>query len=512
MPTTPPSSKPGRGRIALRLLLVAPLLLAVLPDLVAPLHPAGPPTVAGHPRRVRVEDREAARRVEAAGGRRLVDYGGFAIYELPASAPSGLTDVPGVQPQNGENLILLNSGVIDTRAEIARTERAGGEPEAAEAALVGQRLHLVQLVGPPRPGWLREIRDTGVRVVSYIPRNAFLVYGDDASLGALRSLARVADYVTWEGPYRSEHRLQPGARASALSDRLRRRPGGRSTPRGRLGRGEEATPLYAVQLVRDEAANAATRAAIEVLGRGGVRSSFRVRDLENLIVPLEAADLAAVAARGDVISIQAYAVPELADERQAQILAGQLAGTAPSGPGYLDFLAGRGLTQAQFDAAGFLIDISDSGLDSGTTVPSHPGLRTGGSAAGASRIGYVRLEGLPIFGNTIQGCDGHGTINAHIAAGFNGQVGFPWADADGYRYGLGIAPFVRVGGSVIFAPSFTYPSFPDLQSRAYRDGARISSNSWGGLVQGAYDVNAQAFDALVRHAQPRLLTDLSTDS
>ena len=115
---------------------------------------------------------------------------------------------------------------------------------------------------------------------------------------------------------------------------------------------------------------------------------------------------------------------------------------------------------------------------------------------------YNRLEGSPIFGNTLEGCDGHGNINAHILAGYNDGFGFPFADADGFRFGLGVAPFVKVGSSVIFAPDYTFPDFPDLQSRAYADGARISSNSWGGLVYGAYDVTAQTFDALVRDAQP----------
>jgi len=31
----------------------------------------------------------------------------------------------------------------------------------------------------------------------------------------------------------------------------------------------------------------------------------------------------------------------------------------------------------------------------------------------------------------IQGCDGHGTINAHIIAGFSDLTGFPFEDADG---------------------------------------------------------------------------------
>ena len=136
---------------------------------------------------------------------------------------------------------------------------------------------------------------------------------------------------------------------------------------------------------------------------------------------------------------------------------------------YLDFLAASGFTQQQFTASGFAVDISDSGIDNATTSPNHPGLYIGGNTSAASRVLYNRLEGSPIFGNTLEGCDGHGNINAHILAGYNDGFGFPFADADadGFRFGLGVAPFVKVGSSVIFAPDYTYPDFPDLQSRAY---------------------------------------------
>jgi hypothetical protein len=206
----------------------------------------------------------------------------------------------------------------------------------------------------------------------------------------------------------------------------------------------------------------------------------------------------AVAARPDVVSIQPFVVPQKADERQGQIVAGDLSGS----PGYLDFLGASGFTQEQFSLSGFAVDISDSGIDNATTFPNHPGLYVDGNHSAASRVVYNRLEGLAIFADTLEGCDGHGNINAHIVGGYSDGVGFPFADADGFHYGLGVAPFVRLGSSVIFAPSYTYPDFPDLQSRAYRDGARISSNSWGGLVYGAYDVTAQTYDALVRDAQP----------
>jgi hypothetical protein len=70
-----------------------------------------------------------------------------------------------------------------------------------------------------------------------------------------------------------------------------------------------------------------------------------------------------IAARPEVISIQLYIEPGLRDERQDQIVAGNLTGNGPSGPGYLAWLAGKGFTQAQFNASGFAVDVTDSGIE-----------------------------------------------------------------------------------------------------------------------------------------------------
>ncbi|MBI1764047.1 MAG: S8 family serine peptidase, partial [Acidobacteria bacterium] len=103
--------------------------------------------------------------------------------------------------------------------------------------------------------------------------------------------------------------------------------------------------------------------------------------------------------------------------------------------------------------------------------------------------------------------DGHGTLNAHIIGGFvpsgNPFNIFPHADGQAFRYGLGVAPFVRLGSTIIFDPSrYTFPNLINVEARAYQDGARISSNSWGAPTNGAYTIDAQAYDALVRDAQP----------
>ena len=65
-----------------------------------------------------------------------------------------------------------------------------------------------------------------------------------------------------------------------------------------------------------------------------------------------------------------------------------------------------------------------------------------------------------------------------------------------------MAPFVKIGSSVIFDPNFTSPTYQNLESQAYRDGARISSNSWGNTGGNGYTTDSQQYDRLVRDAQP----------
>ncbi len=457
-------------------------------ELTSPAEPTVEAQGRAGDRKIRLKDRSAARRLDQAGGRLVSDYGSFLLYEVPNALAEEARRDSSVEVVDEYRFVLLNSGPVDTGSPAARNRR-GRSRERFD----GRRMHLLQLAGPSRPEWLAAIRETGVQIVTYLPHNAYLVYGDSASVGALAALETSGGFIQWQAPYRNEHKVHPRARRAALLRSLR-------PPRLNRSQPASSTPedLYAVQLMSDAEANDRTIGLIRARTRGAVRSEFRVRNYVNLIVPLNSADMDALAARPDVVSIQPFVVPQKADERQGQILAGELSGS----PGYLDFLAAAGFTQQQFTQSGFAVDVSDSGVDNATTHPNHPGLYVGGNRSAASRMIYGRLEGIPLFGDTIEGCDGHGNINAHIIAGFNDGLGFPFADADGFHYGLGIAPFVKVGSSVIFAPNYTYPDFPDLQSRAYRDGARISSNSWGGLVYGAYDVTAQTYDALVRDAQP----------
>jgi uncharacterized repeat protein (TIGR01451 family) len=380
--------------------------------------------------------------------------------------------------------IHLNVGAIDTASREAQAlrERTGG--------FGGRRLHLVQFAGPTRPDWYKDLEGTGVEVIQYIPAFAYLVYGDAAAISRVQDLAAVSPAVRWDGPFLDRYKVQAGAQA----DR-------------RAALGLPDRDLFAVQLVQDPEANVATLDMIAGASGEAFRSQMSILKYVNVVASLPASAVSAVAARPDVVSVDSYEVPRMRDERQDRIITGQLAGNGPSAGDYLAYLASKGFTQAQFTTSNFTVDVTDSGVDNATPAsPNHFALRVGGLLAGASRLGYSRLEGTP-SGGVIQGCDGHGNINAHIVGGYVPDVStLPvpgvHADASGFRYGLGVAPFVKVGSSVIFDPDFTFPNYINLQARAYNDLSRVSTNSWGANVGGAYNSDSQAYDALVRDAQP----------
>lgn len=430
------------------------------------------------PHKLRVSDPALAKTIVARGGTLIAGYGGFQILEADDSALTNL-DTQRIERQDDSDDIKLNTGVLNTRATavLALRKPAG--------SFSGRHLHLVQFAGPVKPEWRAALERTGARIVSYIPENAYLIYGDATALGRMQSWAGTNRFVQWDGDYAEDYKIHPDARLTDLN-------GNPQTP---------VTDLFSIQLVDDPAANVATLAEI---GRWQLARAVRQYSLLgyfNIIVRLPPDQLSRIAMHPDVVSIQPYFTPHKLDERQDQIVAGNLSGNLPSGPGYLAWLAGKGFTQAQFTNSGFVVDVSDSGIDNGTTKPGHFGLYPLGVTTQTSRVAYVRLQGSPNPGSTLDGTDGHGTLNTHIVAGYdNYSNAFPHTDSAGYFYDLGVCPFVKVGSSVIFDPDyFTNPNYTNLLTQAYTNGARISNNSWGDVnSRGIYNSDAQAYDALVR--------------
>ncbi len=207
--------------------------------------------------------------------------------------------------------------------------------------------------------------------------------------------------------------------------------------------------------------------------------------------------------------IEPWAEIHLRDERADQIAAGatsqetinSILVSKPTAPGYGAFLAQLGLNTA-FD---FAVDIGDTGLDAGSADAArlHPDFH---DQAGASRIAYLHDFTGDTHADPVHDVSGHGTLNASVMGGFNDKTGSVFADALGFRYGLGVAPQVKIGVSKLFGDNGGFNAdFVTFVRDAYRGGARITSNSWGScdLSSGfcnLYADDCAVFDSLARDA------------
>ncbi len=390
-------------------------------------------------------------------------------------------------------VIYLNAEKLDVNSERARGLRR------AAPDFSGKRLHLVKFGGAIQPAGFEALRASGFEVVDYIPNYAYLVYGDAESVQRLRGTAAktVENRIVWDGEYLPEFKVQPGVFTFD-----------KETQRTRLG-----AERFTVQLFNDARANSGTLALLGNLRRGEFFERSEVLHYVNVTAELDADGIRAIAARPDVISIHPDLEPQKNDERQNRIVTGFVSGNGIVAGNHLDYLAAKGFAQTQFDSSNFSVNVVDDGLDAGganaagtPNSTTHFGLFRQGEPNAASRIVFARPYGTASLADS-QGCAGHGNLNAHIIGGYVPTGGifaaFPHADANGYRYGLGVAPFVKLGSSAIFniAGRYTNPNLINLEAEAYRDGARVSSNSWGSNTN-VYDSDAQTYDLQVRDAQP----------
>jgi hypothetical protein len=386
------------------------------------------------------------------------------------------------------NLIRLRDRFFDTTVSQPRVSKQLLRSDE------GEQLHLVQFVGPVQEDWVEELRRIkGLHIITHMPENAYLVWADEAARKSVVQLADLQLHVQWHGPFHPAYKIHPG-----------------------FDLGFSGKVTSTIQLVTHEQVQKSI-ATIKAKASKILRETYRVGPYTNIVVQIKCSELSNVARLPDVVNVETWVEPELGGERQGQILADQLnaAGSQPTGPGYLAWLNGLGFN-ANFD---FVVDVADSGIDRGQTTAAnlHQDFL---DAAGNSRVAYVqRVTGVNINTAAANNNDtnGHGTLDLAIVGGFNNTPDLPGAgtdfeDAAGYQYGLGIAPFVQLGSSRIFAPGWTSPDHTELINSAYSQGSRISSNSWGNSGgAGSYDATSQEYDSLVRDARPSIASDGGED-
>jgi hypothetical protein len=413
----------------------------------------------------------------------LIEVGDDALASLDAAT------LERAQLRDDMNLVMLKRGQIDTTGPAPRVSEDLRQPES-----LPHSLNLVQFAGPATPDAVQALKATGAEPVAYVPNNAYLVWATPAQMSRVRDLESRNEIVQWAGPFHPAYKLDPRIKVDSV----------------------EQIPV-AIQFI-DTAQTSETVARIVARARKVLMPQFRAASTVHMRVLIESYMLGDLARLPEVVSIEPWSRIKLHDERANQIVANAISEetinsirvSRPATPGFFAFLNSNGFN-SDFD---FAVDIGDSGFDRGSTIAgqSHPDFADG---AGSTRLAYMHdfssdFAFHPDNPSTPPAHDslGHGTLNASIVGGFNNSAGSGFRDSLGFQYGMGVAPFVRIGVTKLFDDQGNFGqgfSYNDFLSSAYRSGARITTNSWGvcGTDTGfcnLYNADCSVFDGFVRDA------------
>ncbi len=402
------------------------------------------------------------------------DYGSFRmlVVDQQVVGAGQLARMP-VELHDDWNLILFNGFDLDTLAadrvysqlppnlRQSRMERLRAGTGEARGGLF-----VVQFIGPVRDEWLAEVKQAGADVIAAVPWHAYVVRADAAGAAALAELERQRTFVQFVGDYEPAFRLAPELRAALVA----------------------SVPVDVTVQIVDGPDAAAALAALNVAAMRMLQS-WRVGDYWNVELTLPSSRIEDMASLDGVFAVQARGPRRRLDEVQGQICAGALSAGVPTSPGYFAWLTGKGFSAAQFGT--FSVNVVDDAYS-----------LTGAFAQSDLPGSRVAFESNPTAQTGAQG--GHGFLNSHIIAGYNEAAGAAFEDTRGYQYGLGLAPFARVGVTAIFGP--TAATSTSWEGSAHVAGARVSSNSWGytagpGFSPYKYDIYAQEYDFIVRDAR-----------
>jgi hypothetical protein len=404
----------------------------------------------------------------ASGGTLVEDYGAFALFNAPQEAAEQMSAEDTTSSVRDDmNLVLLRAGTFDTTEGEPQQLKVEGGTEPAE-----EQLYLVQMIGPVKNEWLESLRQSA-DIVSYIPNNAYLVRATATGFAAIKELATSQQsFIQWSGDYKPAYKIAP-----------------------EIALHSEKVIAATVQFVKGKHTEEQLQKLAAIPSVSIFDEPASAEGYTNLRIKVDPSQIADIARLSDVVWIEPFNTPVLLDERQNLIIAGSMVNSQLSGPGYLAWLRVKGLASTP----DFLVDVADSGMDKGLLDPAviHKDFL---NQAGLNRIIYSRLVAGDGIEGTSQDSTGHGTLNSSIIGGYNTGTTFPSVDGNGYNYGLGVHPFIKLGSSKIFNPEFTNPNYITLTDAMYRDGTRISSNSWG-AYSNAYTVDCQTYDSLVRDAR-----------
>ena len=469
-------------------LLLAVLLLPAMPGEAAPS--ASPQSAPGTGRKVLVDtnDLPALDWLNSSGATRLALYDSFSLWLMPDVSSSSLQAEVAFDWQPLDDTIFLRGQALDPG--LVKSLPASGVPADPGLAFSGSPgFWMVQFIGPLQDAWLDALRAAGLEPAAYLPNFAYVVWGQQPDL-RLADLSARWPFIQWIGPYQPAYRLAPD---------LAGLPSGDGSPQW----ADVTVQIYP----HSQAAQTLTN--LLALAETVIQPPYTLAGWTTLSLRLPVSRLAELAGWPDVFNIESWQAPDMLDEAQGQLLAGNITRlngkTGPSGPGYLEWLNSLGFPT---DPNRYpIVDITDDGIDSGSaSAILHPDFYQYGLMPGSDRVTYLNNCTTDPSAN---GLNGHGNLNAGIMGGYNNRSGNAYEDNFGYQYGLGISPYGRIAGTKIFRNDGFFDLsgcaglYTGILAASVAGGASITSNSWGNNAPGTlglYNAAAQAYDSLTRDA------------
>jgi len=370
----------------------------------------------------------------------------FAVCALVALPALLVTSTAAAQKARVAPLRLKSGAVVPNKDN---SISATPMPEA-ESKMQGY--YLVQFKGAVRDAWKQQLTDAGAEIIAYVPDLAFKVRMTGSQALSVAKLQN----VTWVGSFLPAYKLDVNLR-----------------------RGDSAA--YTVRV--EQGAN--VDAAIAAINATGAQVTDADEDM--LRVAASGAQVDAIARVTAVAWIENYTLPEKHNEY--------------GGGGIM----GANIANANgYDGSSQIAAVADTGLGDGTPGGAHPDIPAARIVNIFNWAGKTDVCFTKIFDD--------GAVDADSAHGTH-TSGSVLSDGGPSGEGKGVAPAARL----VFQATENYAkinplcvdageptegyfltglpaNLQRLFAQAYKQGARVHSNSWGAAVDGDYNSNSAQTD------------------
>jgi subtilisin-like proprotein convertase family protein len=407
----------------------------------------------------------------------MEDYGSFVLVESPQGVQNSMlkNNNYDYNPVSDGTTICLCSHPFDTK--VGPSENIPARLKIEDYPMGTKGLYLVQFKGPIKDKWLDDLKNSGdIEIVEYIPNNTYIVRMNPTDRDNVKTGLSTA---RWTGVFQPAYKLSSG---------LQKKGGG----------------LVDVSFM--VLANKGGRRLMkDILNQSvkQIQGMVSVKPYLSFKASVDASKLEEWALDPNMYWMEPWFEPKLFGEVGALNNAGvSTNGEVAGSQSYLSWLAGKGFPISTWN---FVVNVTDTGLDKGNRAGSwhHDLYDTDGST---TRVAYA-TDWTGDAGSTNDGIDGdgHGTNCAGIIGGYNNATGTGNGEVSttGYHFGIGVAPYVKLGSSKVFDYYGSWAltsSYTNLEQSAYTNGARLSSNSWGYDSGNNYNTDAREYDQLVRDA------------